>query len=65
MGDAGRHDGDLAGLIQALFPPDPDHDRGSADLEPLLLVGMDMRSRDESAGRQVQVELEQLAAGIA
>jgi hypothetical protein len=64
MRNARWHHDDFTGLVEPLFAAGPDHDRRAADLEAFLLLGMDVRRRDETAGREIEHEFEQLTAGV-
>lgn len=64
VGRTRRDDHGLTGLDQPFLGADPELRRPAADLEPLLLEGMDMRCRHESRWAEVQVHLHQLAAGV-
>jgi hypothetical protein len=63
--NARRHHIDFTGLEKPLLAAGPDHDRRAADLEAFLLLGMDVRRRDETAGREIEHEFEQLTPGVA
>jgi hypothetical protein len=61
---AGWYDHDISRRISALCPADPEDHLGSVDLEALLLLRVNMRRGDESAGSHEDGHFEQAAMRV-
>jgi hypothetical protein len=59
-----RHDDRLTGLGDDRAQPDAELHRSFEDVEALLLLGVHVRAGHAAVGRELELELQQLAAGI-
>jgi hypothetical protein len=61
---AGRHDDGLTGRRDDLARAETEDHRALEHLEALLLLGVDVSAGDVPVRRELELELEQLAAGV-
>ena len=64
MDRAGWYDDGLSRSCPPLAPANPNECGPRDDLEPLLLLGMDVCERDRASGPEEVLEREQLSAGL-
>jgi hypothetical protein len=64
VGLAGRDYDGLPGPGDDLLHSEPETHRAADDLEGLLLLGMDVRAGDGAAGREHELDRQQLTVGV-